>query len=85
MCLIHGKERIQLLVWVTAVSIGFYGIRGGIFTILTGGNYRVYGPEETFIADNNQLGLALTMILPLLYYSSRSSALTRAARSWASA
>jgi putative inorganic carbon (hco3(-)) transporter len=68
MCMIHGKERIQLLVWVTAISVGFYGIRGGIFTILTGGNFRVWGPPGTFIEDNNQLGLALAMILPLLFY-----------------
>jgi probable O-glycosylation ligase (exosortase A-associated) len=68
MCLIQGKERIQALVWVTALSIGFYGLRGGVFTILTHGQYRVWGPPETFIEDNNQLGLALTMILPLLYY-----------------
>lgn len=68
MCLIQGKERIQALVWVTALSIAFYGLRGGIFTILTAGQYRVWGPPGTFIEDNNQLGMALIMVLPLLYY-----------------
>lgn len=68
MCLAQGRERVLALAWITAVSIGFYGIRGGIFTILTAGNYRVWGPENSFIGDNNQLAVALIMIVPLLRY-----------------
>jgi putative inorganic carbon (hco3(-)) transporter len=68
MCLLQERQRLQLMVWVIAVSLGFYGARGGVFTILTGGNYRVWGPPDTFIADNNQLALAMIMTLPLLWY-----------------
>jgi probable O-glycosylation ligase (exosortase A-associated) len=67
-CLIQTKERIRQLVWVIALSIGYYGIRGGMFSIVTGGNYRVFGPDESFISDNNALALAEIMILPLLEY-----------------
>ena len=62
------RKRIHALVWVIVVSIGFFGIRGGIFVILTGGNYLVFGPPQSFIASNNDLGLALIMILPLMRY-----------------
>ncbi len=68
MCLLQDRQRLQLMVWVIAVSLGFYGARGGIFTILTGGNYRVWGPPDTFIADNNQLALAMVMTVPLMWY-----------------
>lgn len=68
MCLLQSRERIYIMVWVIAVSIGFYGFRGGIFTLLTGGNYRVWGPMGTFIEDNNQLALAMVMTLPLMWY-----------------
>ena len=68
MCLTQGRERVLALAWATAVSIGFYGIRGGLFTILTAGNYRVWGPANSFISDNNQLAVALIMIVPLLRY-----------------
>lgn len=68
MCMLQDRQRIQLMVWVIAVSLGFYGFRGGIFTVLTGGNYRVWGPPDTFIEDNNQLALALVMVLPLIWY-----------------
>jgi len=47
--LMANRERINQLVWVIAFSIGFFGIKGGIFTILTAGQYRVWGPPETFI------------------------------------
>lgn len=68
MCLLQSRERIYIMVWVMTVSIGFYGFRGGIFTILTGGNFRVWGPPGTFIEDNNQLALAMVMTLPLIWY-----------------
>lgn len=66
--LINNKERIQYLVWIIVISLGFYGVKGGVFAILTGGAYRVVGPEKTFITGNTELGLALVMTLPLMYY-----------------
>ncbi len=66
--LMYNKERIIWLIWVIALSIGYFGIKGGFFTLTTGGGHRVYGPAGTFIEDNNALGLALLMILPLLNF-----------------
>ena len=36
--------------------------------IATGGNYIVYGPDDSMIRDNNQLALALILIVPILNY-----------------
>jgi probable O-glycosylation ligase (exosortase A-associated) len=64
---IYGRERIRMLMLVSALSVGFYGFKGGIFTILTGGSYRVWGPPgNTFISGNNEIGLALTMVIPFI-------------------
>lgn len=60
-------ERIKLMIWVIYFSIGFFGIKGGIFTIATGGGHIVWGPGG-FIEDNNALALALLMVLPLGFY-----------------
>jgi len=68
MMVMQSKERLNLLVWVMALSLAFYGVKGGIFTILTGGVYRVRGPDDTFIGGNNEIGLALIMTIPLLRY-----------------
>jgi probable O-glycosylation ligase (exosortase A-associated) len=43
-------------------------VKGAIGGILLGGGSRVYGPPTTAIGDNNDFGLALIMILPLLFY-----------------
>ncbi|MEJ2459509.1 MAG: putative O-glycosylation ligase, exosortase A system-associated, partial [Novosphingobium sp.] len=61
--LMGSPERIKLMVWVIFVSVGFFGIKGGIFTILTGGSGRVYGPAASFIAENNALAVALLMVI----------------------
>ena len=68
MILMQSKERINQLVWVIAMSIGFYGVKGGIFTIVNGGVYHVRGPEGSFIGGDNEMGLALIMTIPLLRY-----------------
>ncbi|MDY0011724.1 MAG: putative O-glycosylation ligase, exosortase A system-associated [Rhodocyclaceae bacterium] len=73
MMLITTPERLKYLVWTIALSIAFYGVKGGIFTIVHGGVYRVEGPPGTFIAGNNELGLAMAMTVPLLYFMARST------------
>ena len=68
MMLMQNKQRLNLLVWVMALSLAFYGVKGGIFTITHGGVYHVRGPEKTFIGGDNEMGLALIMTIPLLRY-----------------
>ncbi|MGH8278677.1 MAG: putative O-glycosylation ligase, exosortase A system-associated [Gammaproteobacteria bacterium] len=65
---VNTRERMNGLVWVIVVSLGFYGIKGGLFTILGGGGNHVFGPPQSFIGDNNALALALCMTLPLMRY-----------------
>src|SRR5207249_9664888 len=40
----QSKERIKALVWVSTLSVAFFGIKGGIWTILQGGNVMIEGP-----------------------------------------
>jgi putative inorganic carbon (HCO3(-)) transporter len=63
-----NRLRIDAVIWVAAISLLYYGIKGGVFTIETGGQYKVYGPDNSTIGDNNQLALALLMTLPLVEY-----------------
>jgi len=63
---IYGKDRIRALLFVVVASIGFYGFKGGIFSIVHGGAERVQGPENSFIDGNTFIGLALNMVIPLL-------------------
>ena len=66
--LINSREKMNMLIWTIVLSLGFYGIKGGIFTIVNGGMYHVTGPEDSFIGGNNELALALVMSIPLMRY-----------------
>jgi putative inorganic carbon (HCO3(-)) transporter len=68
MAMATNKVRVHALVWTVVVSLLYYGIKGGLFTILSGGHSHVLGPPNSMIGDNNQLALALLMILPLANY-----------------
>lgn len=63
-----SRARVHALVWILAISLGYWAIKGGAFTIMTGGNYRVHGPDNSLIADNNHLGLAILTTIPLFNY-----------------
>jgi len=65
---VRTKRDVQALALVVAVSLGFWGIKGGAATILSGGRSGVLGPAESFISDNNTIALALLVTVPLLVY-----------------
>ena len=67
--LTQSRERLRTLLIVAAMSIGFYGVRGGIWALITGGEQGyALGPDGSFIGDNNGLALALDMTLPILLF-----------------
>lgn len=65
---LYSRKHIMALTWVLVGSLAFYGIKGGIFTIATGGNYLVWGPPDSFVEGNNELALALVMTIPLMRF-----------------
>lgn len=65
---LHERRLLDAFIWVNVLSLGFYGFKGGLYTIATGGAGRVWGPPGGFIEGNNELALALVMTIPLMYY-----------------
>jgi putative inorganic carbon (HCO3(-)) transporter len=73
MCLIGfalttTRERVNQLIWVVVLSIGFWGVKGAISFPLHSGGEGIHGPDGGITASNNEFGVALIMILPLLFY-----------------
>ncbi len=68
LALVRTRREIIALAWVMGISLAFYGVKGGLFTLLTGGVSRVYGPSGSYIAENNALAAALIMTIPLLRF-----------------
>ena len=69
--LFQDRRKLRILLMVIAGSLGFYGLKGGLFVLATGGEWMVLGPPETFFEANNELGLVLNMALPMLLYLAR--------------
>lgn len=66
--MLTDRRRIDALVWLMVIALGFYGVKGGLFTLVTGGSHIVLGPPDTMIADRNHLAVALLVTLPLMNY-----------------
>lgn len=66
--IVGNRDQLHKLVLALALSVGFFGIKGGAFTIVTAGAYRVWGPAGSFISDNNTLALATLIVIPLFRY-----------------
>ena len=65
---LYKREHVRWLMIIIVVSIGFYGVKGGVFTLRGSGAHLVWGPPESFIEENNALALATIMTIPLLAY-----------------
>lgn len=65
---INTEKDIKLFAWTVGLSLGFYGAKGGLFTLMSGGSSRVMGPDATYISDNNDLALALLATVPLIWF-----------------
>jgi putative inorganic carbon (HCO3(-)) transporter len=68
MAVLKTEKDIKIFAWVVALSLGFFGAKGGLFTLMSGGSSRVLGPDGTYISDNNDLALALLSTTPLIWY-----------------
>lgn len=66
--LMTTRIRIHAMIWMIVISVGYYGFKGGLFTVLTGGQFEVIGPAASGIEDRNHLALALAITLPLIFY-----------------
>jgi len=66
--LVCDNKQLRWLIWVVTMSVGFFGIKGGIWTLMTGGGGRVWGPSGGMLEGNNELAVALVMLLPMVYF-----------------
>lgn len=74
--IVNTRTRLVALMWVLAISIGYYCARNGVAGILAGGRNlgtSSFGPPGSMIGDRNHLSLAMVMVMPILYYLARYS------------
>jgi probable O-glycosylation ligase (exosortase A-associated) len=66
--IMRNKVRIHAFVWIIVLSLAFFGVRNGVYTIVSSGASHLAGPAGTIIGDNNHMALALVITLPLMNY-----------------
>jgi probable O-glycosylation ligase (exosortase A-associated) len=64
---VDSKQRLRVILWTIALSLGFFGVKNGVFGILRGGGQITRGPGG-MLEDNNDFALAMVMNVPLLWY-----------------
>ncbi|NOT30349.1 MAG: putative O-glycosylation ligase, exosortase A system-associated, partial [Planctomycetes bacterium] len=66
--IVSTKERLRVLLWVIALSLGFYGVKSGLQGIAHGGSIHIIRGPGGMLADNNDFSLALSMAVPMLFH-----------------
>jgi probable O-glycosylation ligase (exosortase A-associated) len=65
---VRKPQHLRIMVWVIALSFGFYGIKVGLAGVLSLGRVQVLQGPGGMLEDNNDFSLALCMGLPLLIH-----------------
>jgi len=68
MLVINDRERLNVFWLVIVWSIGLLCLKGALFTLVTGGAYRVFGPPDSFLEDNNDFAHAVCMTIPIIIW-----------------
>jgi len=65
---LKNRHYLRVLVWIIALSFGFFGVKNGLSMILSGGSLVIIQGPGGMLADNNDFALALCMGVPLLFH-----------------
>lgn len=64
---VDTKKKFEIFILVLTLCVAIFGVKGGIWGIRTGGQEKLWGPPGgSTLSDNNDIGLALNMVAPLL-------------------
>ena len=66
--IVTNRERLRILVWIIALSLAFQGVKSGIWGIFHLGQVQILRGPGGMLADNNDLSLALSMVVPMLFH-----------------
>ncbi len=70
--IVTTRDRLRALVWIITLSFAFYGLKGGLAGILSGGSIVILQGPGGMLRDNNDFALAMSMALPMLWYTAHS-------------
>lgn len=69
--LVTTQNKLRILIFVILASFGLKALFAAVFYLKTGGNMQIWGPEGSFIYDNNDFALAMNMTIPMYFFMAR--------------
>lgn len=66
--LLTSRRRIHAVLWVMAISLGYFAVDQGGASLATAGGHHVVGPPDSLLTDNNEFAAGLLTVLPLMNY-----------------
>ena len=66
--MVNSKQRLTAVIMVLVATLGFYGVKCGLYGIIHPGAKIMQGPGG-MLKDNNTFALAFNMILPFMYFA----------------
>ncbi len=64
--LLTTKHRVDAMLWLITLSLGYYVLEQGGATLVTLGHHHALGPLRSQIGDNNTFAVALLALVPIL-------------------
>jgi len=65
---VQSREHLRILIWTITLSLGFYGVKSGLWGVLTLASTPILRGPGGMLADNNDFSLALGMAVPMLLH-----------------
>ena len=65
---VQSRDHLRCIVWVIAMSLGFYGVKNGIAGVISLGSMKILQGPGGMLKDNNDFALAMVMAVPLLFH-----------------
>lgn len=66
--IVSSRERLRLLIWIIALSFGFFSLKAGLVGIVTLGQQQILQGPGGMLKDNNDFALGLAMGVPMLWH-----------------
>lgn len=72
--LVNSRQKLRTFIMVIIASFGFRALIAALFFLKTGGHFKIWGPDGTFLGDNNDFALGLNMTIPMFFFMARAEA-----------
>jgi probable O-glycosylation ligase (exosortase A-associated) len=66
--LLTNRHRIDALIWMIIISVGYFILDQGGASVVTLGGHKAFGPPKSQIYDNNEFAAAVLILVPLMNY-----------------